>query len=239
VLDAAHALMDARRRPLSRRRRISICAEEKRAERAPRPRGEPTTISGAPCRPADQERGSPERAIERRRALLGLPRRTSSISSRRSRRAQPWQRELLRIVRNISQYFYPQKQTKVMNEGCATFVHYTHHEPLHDKGLITDGALLEFLHSAHQRGVPAGIRRSALFGFNPYALGFAMMQDIERICTDPTDEDREWFPEIAGKGDPMARAARRLGQLPRRKLHQPVPEPAADARRMNCRRMHS
>ena len=31
-------------------------------------------------------------------------------------------------------------------------------------------------------------------GINPYALGFAMMQDIERICTDPTAEDQQWFP---------------------------------------------
>src|SRR6476469_4379927 len=41
-------------------------------------------------------------------------------------------------------------------------------------------------------------------GFNPYALGFAMMQDIERIVANPEDEDREWFPDIAGKGDAMA-----------------------------------
>jgi spore cortex formation protein SpoVR/YcgB (stage V sporulation) len=40
-------------------------------------------------------------------------------------------------------------------------------------------------------------------GINPYALGFAMMRDIKRICTDPTDEDREWFPEIAGNQDPF------------------------------------
>ncbi|MBN4668731.1 SpoVR family protein, partial [Pandoraea nosoerga] len=38
-------------------------------------------------------------------------------------------------------------------------------------------------------------------GFNPYALGFAMMQDIERIVKNPEDEDRDWFPDIAGKGD--------------------------------------
>ena len=31
-----------------------------------------------------------------------------------------------------------------------------------------------------------------------------MMQDIERICTEPTAEDQQWFPEIAGSGDPMA-----------------------------------
>ena len=43
----------------------------------------------------------------------------------------------------------------------------------------------------------------AISGFNPYALGFAMMQDIERIVTNPDDEDREWFPDIAGTGDAM------------------------------------
>src|SRR5262249_13705597 len=32
--------------------------------------------------------------------------------------------------------------------------------------------------------------------------GFAMMQDIERMCLQPTEEDRRWFPEIAGSGDP-------------------------------------
>ena len=37
--------------------------------------------------------------------------------------------------------------------------------------------------------------------FNRDALGFAMMQDIQRICVAPSDEDREWFPEIAGRED--------------------------------------
>ncbi len=40
-------------------------------------------------------------------------------------------------------------------------------------------------------------------GINPYALGFAMMQDIERICTLPTAEDHQWFPHIAGCNDHM------------------------------------
>ncbi|MDP1535248.1 MAG: SpoVR family protein, partial [Rubrivivax sp.] len=34
---------------------------------------------------------------------------------------EPWQREVVRIVRKVSQYFYPQRQTQVMNEGWATF----------------------------------------------------------------------------------------------------------------------
>jgi spore cortex formation protein SpoVR/YcgB (stage V sporulation) len=39
-------------------------------------------------------------------------------------------------------------------------------------------------------------------GINPYFLGFNMMQDIARICVEPTEEDRIWFPDIAGGGDP-------------------------------------
>jgi stage V sporulation protein R len=35
-------------------------------------------------------------------------------------------------------------------------------------------------------------------GINPYALGFAMFTDLKRICVEPTAEDKEWFPDIAG-----------------------------------------
>jgi stage V sporulation protein R len=39
---------------------------------------------------------------------------------------EPWQREIVRIVRKVAQYFYPQRQTQVMNEGWATFWHHHH-----------------------------------------------------------------------------------------------------------------
>jgi spore cortex formation protein SpoVR/YcgB (stage V sporulation) len=60
---------------------------------------------------------------------------------------EPWQREILRIVRKVSQYFYPQKQTQVMNEGWATFWHYTILNHLYDEGKVTERFMLEFLHS--------------------------------------------------------------------------------------------
>jgi stage V sporulation protein R len=44
---------------------------------------------------------------------------------------------------------------------------------------------------------PVGHR--AYSGINPYALGFAMFTDLKRICEHPTEEDRRWFPDIAGK----------------------------------------
>ena len=111
---------------------------------------------------------------------------------------QPWQREIVRIVRKISQYFYPQKQTQVMNEGWACFWHYTILNHLYDEGLVTDKFMLEFLHS-HTNVVAQPDYNSKYYsGINPYALGFNMFIDIRRICENPTAEDKEYFPEIAG-----------------------------------------
>jgi len=113
-------------------------------------------------------------------------------------RLEPWQREIVRIVRKIAQYFYPQRQTQVMNEGWATFWHYTLLNHLYEEGKLTDGFMLEFLQS-HTNVVYQPPFHSRMYsGINPYALGFAMFTDLRRICEKPTDEDRRWFPELAG-----------------------------------------
>ena len=115
---------------------------------------------------------------------------------------RPWQREVLRIIRNIAQYFYPQKQTKLMNEGCATFVHFHIVNALHKMKLITDGALLEILHSHTNVVFQPEFDDPRFSGINPYALGFAMMRDIVRICEEPTEEgQRMGSPDIAGCKD--------------------------------------
>jgi len=111
---------------------------------------------------------------------------------------EPWQREVVRIVRKIGQYFYPQRQTQVMNEGWATFWHYTLLNHLYDEGLVSDGFMMEFLQSHTNVIVQPPFDSPHYTGINPYALGFAMMRDIRRICEEPTDEDRHWFPDIAG-----------------------------------------
>jgi spore cortex formation protein SpoVR/YcgB (stage V sporulation) len=75
---------------------------------------------------------------------------------------------------------------------------------LHERGEVGEGSFLEFL-KAHTNVVcQPNFDEPAFRGWNPYALGFGMMQDIERICTAATEEDREWFPDIAGSGDAMA-----------------------------------
>src|SRR5262249_19647619 len=119
-------------------------------------------------------------------------------------RLQPWHREVLRIIRLISQYFYPQRQTKMMNEGCATYTHHRIMRRLHETGQISDGSFLEFLHSHTSVVMQPDYDDRRYSGINPYALGFAMMSDIERVCTNPTDEDRLMLPDIAGHGDPDA-----------------------------------
>lgn len=109
----------------------------------------------------------------------------------------PWQREVVRIVRKIAQYFYPQKQTKVMNEGWACFWHYKLLHALYDERLVTDEFMLEFLQTHTSVIAQPTYNNPNYSGLNPYTLGFHMMQDIQRIAENPTEEDKRWFPELA------------------------------------------
>ena len=110
----------------------------------------------------------------------------------------PWQREVIRIVRKVARYLYPQRQTKVMNEGWACFWHYHILQQMYQEHLVSDGFMLEF--AQHHTNVLYQPEFDSPYynGVNPYTLGFAMMQDLRRICEAPTAEDREWFPDIAG-----------------------------------------
>ena len=111
---------------------------------------------------------------------------------------EPWQREIVRIVRKVAQYFYPQRQTQVMNEGWATFWHHKLLNTLYDDGHLTDGMMIEWLKSHTNVVYQPPVGHPHYSGINPYALGFAMYTDIKRICEQPTAEDRAWFSAIAG-----------------------------------------
>ena len=109
---------------------------------------------------------------------------------------KPWQREIVRIVRKIAQYFYPQSQTKIMNEGWATFWHYTLIHALYDEQLVTDEFMLEFIQNHTSVITQLPYNNPHFNGLNPYHIGFNMMQDIQRICENPTTEDKQWFPNL-------------------------------------------
>ena len=81
-----------------------------------------------------------------------------------------WKRDVLRIVDQEARYFLPQMETKIMNEGWAS---YWHHKILNTLGL-NQGHHLEFLvrHNQVLRPHPGSI--------NPYHLGFVLWHDIEQ-----------------------------------------------------------
>ncbi|MBO9197674.1 MULTISPECIES: SpoVR family protein [unclassified Rhizobium] len=206
ILDSAHALMD---NGVFRYRRPPRLSSEKVRERArERLEYEEQTYSDLwrtlPSSVDSRDPHEAERNASERKKALNLPEENLLyFIEKHSLILEPWQREILRIVRIIAQYFYPQRQTKVMNEGCATYVHYTIINRLFDQGKISEGNMLELLSSHSNVVFQPGFDDPRFSGINPYALGFAMMQDIERICTNPTDEDRNWFPSMAGNNDPM------------------------------------
>jgi len=206
VLDAAHALKEHGVNRYAHRSKPNLAEEQRRAEQ--RRAHEQSTYNDLwrtvpKANRDEQDDEGDEKQHQEIKRQLGLPEENLLyFIEKRAPRLDDWQRELIRIVRHVSQYFYPQKQLQMMNEGCATFVHYEIMNRLHDRGLITEGSMLEFLHSHSSVIFQPGFDDPRFSGLNPYALGFAMMSDIQRICVEPKDEDREWFPEIAGCGDP-------------------------------------
>jgi spore cortex formation protein SpoVR/YcgB (stage V sporulation) len=91
------------------------------------------------------------------------------------------------------------KASGFINHNC--FVHYNMMYSLYEEGLVDDGFMLEFLESHTGVVAQRDYDSRGYNGINPYALGFAMFQDIKRICMEPTEEDREWFPDWAGNGN--------------------------------------
>src|SRR5215468_2674600 len=79
-----------------------------------------------------------------------------------------WERDVLEIVRDEAYYFAPQAQTKIMNEGWAT---YWHSKIMTEK-MLTDSELIDY--ADHHSGTLGGRGR-----LNPYKLGVELYRDIE------------------------------------------------------------
>jgi stage V sporulation protein R len=204
VLDSAHALMD---QGVFRYRHPPKLSSEKQREGIRERLDYEARIYDdlwrtlPSAKASEQLDETEEKAADRKRALNLPQENILYFLEKNSLVLEPWQREVLRIVRIIAQYFYPQRQTQVMNEGCATFVHYTIMNTLFDRHRINESAMLEILHNHSNVVFQPAFDDPRYSGINPYTLGFDMMQDIKRIATAPTAEDRDWFPDIAGNGD--------------------------------------
>jgi stage V sporulation protein R len=97
---------------------------------------------------------------------------------------QEWEKDILTIVHEEAQYFIPQIETKVMNEGWASFWH----KRILDALELPQELHLEFLvrHNQVVRPIPGQV--------NPYHLGLRLWEDIERRGDHPTPEERENLP---------------------------------------------
>jgi len=92
---------------------------------------------------------------------------------------EPWQRDILMIVREEMLYFIPQMQTKIMNEGHASIAHSRIMREMD----LNDQDYLRFatLHT--------GVLAPSRANLNPYHLGFTLWEDIERRWDHPTPEE--------------------------------------------------
>lgn len=81
-----------------------------------------------------------------------------------------WEKTILMIVKRESEYFLPQIETKIMNEGWAS---YTHYNILNQLDLPQE-LYLEFIKRHNDVIAPA------IGGLNPYYIGFKMFEDIEK-----------------------------------------------------------
>lgn len=84
---------------------------------------------------------------------------------------EPWQQDILAMIREESYYFYPQFITKIINEGWASFWHA---EIIKEFDDITPGEMIEFS-TLHAAVVAPG----STLQINPYYLGYRILRDID------------------------------------------------------------
>ncbi|HEY2961629.1 MAG TPA: SpoVR family protein [Pyrinomonadaceae bacterium] len=101
-----------------------------------------------------------------------------------------WQRDAIAMVHEEMEYFVPQMQTKIMNEGWASIWHARIMRALD----LTDNEHIEFanLHS--------GVVSPQKGQLNPYYLGYKIYEDIERRWNEPSTEDRKRFGRPGKEG---------------------------------------
>jgi len=121
-----------------------------------------------------------------------------------------WQRDVLSIVREEAYYFAPQGQTKIMNEGWASYWH----SKMMTERLLTDAEVIEY--ADHHSGT-VSMQPGRL---NPYKLGIELFRDIEdrynrgrfgrayEECEDYVQK-RDWDQKL-GQGKDMIFQVRRV-----------------------------
>ncbi|HAU31524.1 MAG: hypothetical protein XD78_1552 [Desulfotomaculum sp. 46_296] len=107
-----------------------------------------------------------------------------------SRDLKDWQRDIISVIRQEMLYFWPQMETKVMNEGWAT---YWHLKIMRELDLVEDEAL-EFAK------MHTGVVQASRFHLNPYLIGLKIYEAIEKSWDQPSKEEKEKYKRVEGKG---------------------------------------
>ncbi|MEK3952270.1 MULTISPECIES: SpoVR family protein [Psychrobacillus] len=94
---------------------------------------------------------------------------------------EDWQRDILTMMREEMLYFWPQLETKIMNEGWAS---YWHQRILREMDLTSDETI-EFAK------LNANVVQPSKTGINPYYLGVKIFEDIENRYNNPTAEMKD------------------------------------------------
>ena len=103
---------------------------------------------------------------------------------------EPWQRDILTMLRDEMLYFWPQMETKIMNEGWAS---YWHQRILRELDLTSEETIE---YSKLNSGVVQPSRNS----LNPYYLGLKILEDIEKRWDEPSEEEIRRFERKPGQG---------------------------------------
>ena len=206
VLDAAHALKDHGVNRYAHRTKPNLAEEQRRAEEW-QAHDEATyndlwrTVPGPGKDKEDPD--AAEARLQEIKRELGLPEENLLyLIEKRAPRLEDWQRELIRIVRLIAQYFYPQKQTQMMNEGLRDLRPLRDHAAAARQGADHRRLDARIPALAFERHVPAGFRRPALQRHQ--SLRARLRDDVATSAASARSRPRRtgrWFPDIAGNGD--------------------------------------
>lgn len=109
---------------------------------------------------------------------------------RHARDLEDWQRDAISVIRDEMLYFWPQIETKIMNEGWAS---YWHLRIIREMDLHEDETL-EFAK------MHAGVVQSSKMRINSYLLGLKIFEDIEKRWDNPTDEEKKRYGRSGGEG---------------------------------------
>ncbi|NIK78603.1 stage V sporulation protein R [Paenibacillus castaneae] len=103
---------------------------------------------------------------------------------------EDWQRDIMSMLRDEMLYFWPQIETKIMNEGWAS---YWHQRIIRELDLTSEETI-EF------SKLNSSVVQPSRHTLNPYYLGLKIFEDIERRFDKPTKEEQARFGRVPGKG---------------------------------------